>query len=150
MKKVSTALAAMLMILPITGCVMNHTDAGTITGGAVGALVGSQFGSGSGKAAAMVGGAVIGAMIGNQIGQSMDAADRMRMRRALETAPSGRDVEWTNPDSGNHYVVRPTKTYYHERQPCREYTTTAIIGGKKQNIYGKACRTADGDWRVVS
>lgn len=139
-----------LFCLQLSACAnMSNTDAGTLTGGAIGALAGSAFGSGSGKAAAIVGGAVVGAFIGNQIGQSMDAADRAQMRSALESAPSGQTVAWTNPDNGAHYEVRPTRTYYHRRQPCREYTTTAMIGGKKQRIYGKACRTADGDWRVV-
>ena len=149
MKFMFKLLVLTLVSLQISSCAMNHTDAGTITGGAVGALVGSQF-HGPGRAAAMVGGAVIGAVIGNHIGQSMDAADRMQMRRALEMGPTGRPVVWTNPDNGNYYEIRPERTYYHHRQPCREYTTTAIIGGKKQNIYGKACRMPDGDWRVVS
>jgi len=44
---------------------------------------------------------------------------------------------------------------YRERErdrgtgPCREYYMTADIGGKKKQIYGKACRQADGSWKVV-
>ena len=74
----------------------------------------------------------------------------MEMQRALETAPTGRAVVWSNPDNGNRYTVQPTRTYYHSQQPCREYITKAIIGGKSEQIHGKACRQADGSWRVVN
>ena len=80
----------------------------------------------------------------------MDRQDRLEMQRALETAPTGRGVGWKNPDSGNQYRVTPTRTYYTNEQPCREYTTLATIGGKQQQIYGKACRKADGSWQVVN
>ena len=88
---------------------------------------------------------------GTGIGQTMDKVDRMQVQNALETAPSGRSVAWTNPDTGHAYTVVPTKTFYPESsaQPCREYTTTARIGGKRQQVYGTACRQADGSWRVA-
>lgn len=31
--------------------------------------------------------------------------------------------------------------------PCREYQTTARIGGREQQIYGLACRQEDGTWK---
>lgn len=31
--------------------------------------------------------------------------------------------------------------------PCREYHTTARIGGREQQIYGQACRQPDGAWK---
>lgn len=128
---------------------MTNGDVGTVTGGVVGGLLGSQFGGNSGKVAAAAGGALLGAFIGGKIGQYMDRQDRMEMQHALETAPTGRVVTWRNPDNGNQFTVKPTRTYYNSQQPCREYTTHAIIGGKTQEIYGKACRQADGSWRVV-
>lgn len=135
----------------LTGCNgINNETMGTLAGGAVGGLVGSQFGGGSGKVAAAAGGALLGAYLGGNIGRTMDKVDRMEVQRALETAPTGRAVTWSNPDSGNQYTVRPTRTYYTNNQPCREYTTRAIIGSKSQEIYGKACRQGDGSWRVVN
>ena len=89
-------------------------------------------------------------MLGGHIGQSMDEVDRMKMSRALETCQTNQTTRWVNPDNGNRYSVTPKRTYSRHGQPCREYTTTAIIGGKKQEIYGTACRQADGSWRVVS
>ena len=149
MKKILTL--AVSLSIGITGCTgINQEGVGTITGGVVGGLVGSQFGGGSGKVAAAAGGALLGAFLGGQIGKTMDRLDRLEMQRALETAPTGRPVVWSNPDSGNRYTVVPTKTYYQNRQPCREYTTKAIIGGKMQEVYGRACRQGDGSWKVIS
>ncbi|KTC65790.1 surface antigens (17 kDa) [Legionella adelaidensis] len=149
MKKLAVVALSSSLFLAGCGPVTNE-GVGTVTGGVVGGLLGSQFGSGSGKVAAAAGGALLGAFLGGKIGQYMDRQDQMQMQRALETAPVGRAVTWKNPDNGNQYSVKPTKTYYVNQQPCREYITNAQIGGKSQQIYGKACRQADGSWRVVS
>src|SRR5690606_16529949 len=98
---------------------------------------------------AAAGGALVGAYLGGQIGKSMDKVDRMEMQRALETAPTGRSVNWSNPDSGYRYTVQPTRTYYRERLPCREYVTSAFIDGRSETIRGSACRQPDGSWHVV-
>ena len=144
-------LATLSLSIFLTGCApVTNEDVGTLTGGVVGGLIGSQFGGGSGKVAAAAGGVLLGAFLGGNIGRTMDRLDRLEMQRALETAPVGRTVTWKNPDTGNTYAVRPTKTYYANQQPCREYTTHALIGGKSQEIYGKACRQADGAWKVVN
>lgn len=149
MKKLTVAILGLSACL--TGCApLTNEGVGTISGGVVGGLLGSQFGGGSGKVLAAGAGALVGAYLGGQIGKYMDKQDRLEMQRALESAPTGRSVAWTNPDSGNRYVVQPTRTYYRASQPCREYTTRALIGGKSQEIYGKACRQGDGSWRVVS
>lgn len=34
-------------------------------------------------------------------------------------------------------------------QACHEYQTTAIIDGKPQPVYGRACLQPDGTWRIV-
>ena len=149
MKKLIVASLSLSVFL--AGCSnVTNEGVGTIGGGVVGGLLGSQFGSGSGKVAAAAGGALIGAFLGGKIGQYMDRQDRMEMQRALETAPTGQSINWSNPDNGNQYSVKPTRTYYSNQQPCREYITHAVIGGKTQQIYGKACRQTDGSWRVVS
>lgn len=135
----------------IIGCAnVSNEGVGTLTGGVVGGLIGSQFGGGSGKVAAAAGGALLGAFLGGHIGRTMDKVDRMKMQQALETSKAGRSTSWKNPDNGNRYTVTPTKTYYVSSQPCREYTTTATIGGKREQIYGKACRQNDGSWKVMN
>jgi surface antigen len=146
MKKIAVVLCVALL----SSCTATNEDVGTIAGGVVGGVVGSQFGGGSGRVLAAGAGALIGAYLGGNIGRSMDKLDRLEMQRALETAPTGRAVQWRNPDNGNRYTVKPTRTYYYQKQHCREYTTKAIIGGKTQEVYGKACRQPDGAWRVVN
>jgi surface antigen len=148
MKKIMILL---ICLSTLAGCSrLTNEDVGTATGGVVGGLLGSQFGGGSGKVAAAAGGALLGAWIGNNIGKTMDRQDRLEMQKALETAPTGKAVHWKNPDNGNRYTVKPTRTYYHGRQACREYYTRAMIGGKSQQIYGRACRQSDGAWKIVS
>jgi surface antigen len=149
MKKIMVASLSFSVFL--AGCTqVTNEGVGTVGGGVIGGLLGSQFGGGSGKVVAAAGGALIGAMLGGKIGQYMDKQDRMEMQRALETAPTGKDVHWSNPDNGNQYTVRATRTYYNNQQPCREYITHAMIGGKNQQIHGEACRQADGSWQVIS
>lgn len=149
MKKI--AITTLSLSIFLGGCAqVNNEGIGTVTGGVVGGLIGSQFGGGAGKVAAAAGGAILGAFLGGRIGQYMDRQDRMEVQRALETAPVGKSVNWTNPDNGNQYSVAPTRTYYVKEQPCREYVTHANIGGKREQIYGKACRQADGSWKVAS
>lgn len=149
MKKLTVVSLSLSFLL--VGCApLNNEGVGTLSGGVVGGLLGSQFGGGSGRVMAAAGGALVGAYLGGQIGKTMDRQDRLEMQRALETAPTGRAVVWSNPDNGIRYTVQPTRTYYRAQQPCREYTTKALIGGKMEQIYGKACRQADGSWRVVN
>lgn len=146
-KIVSITLIA-AMGLGLAGCA-NKQDAGVATGAVLGGLLGSQFGQGGGAIAATIGGALIGGFLGGAIGHSMDKADQAHMMQALNSSPTGRPVSWRNPDSGNYYQVTPTRTSFQGNgQPCREYTSTATIGGKRQQIYGTACRQADGSWQV--
>jgi surface antigen len=138
-------------LLALTGCgPINKESTGMLAGGVAGGLLGSQIGGGSGQVAAAATGAFIGAVLGGKIGQYMDKQDELEVQRALENTPTGKTARWKNPDSGNQYRVTPTRTYYREEQPCREYTTYANIGGKQEQIYGKACRQADGAWRVMN
>jgi surface antigen len=149
MKKI--AVASLSLMIGLSSCSqVTNEDVGTVAGGVVGGLLGSQFGGGAGQVAAAAGGALVGAFLGGKIGKYMDKQDQMQMQHALETAPVGQSVRWKNPDNGNQYSVKPTRTYYHQEQPCREYVTNATIGGQNQQIHGKACRQADGSWRVVN
>ena len=151
MKKILMITMMLLLSICLVGCDnMDKQDVGVITGGVVGGLVGSRFGGGNGQVLAAVGGAIAGAAIGGWIGNSMDKTDRLETQQALNNNRTGQTTTWTNPDNGNTYTVKPVKTYYKKKgTPCREYYTTAMIGGKKQQIYGTACRQADGSWKVV-
>jgi surface antigen len=69
---------------------------------------------------------------------------------ALENNPVNETSDWVNPDSGNAGTVTPVQTYEDAAgQPCREFVTTIIIGGREEQGYGTACRQPDGSWQVV-
>lgn len=152
MKKIVYGALGVMLSVSLVGCQdMSKQQVGTLTGGAIGGLVGSQFGGGTGQIVAAVGGAILGGFIGGAIGQSMDRQDRMEMQMALEKTQTGGTRRWSNPDQHASYRVRPTKTYQRPSgQYCREYTTTADIAGKKQQMFGTACRQPDGTWKNIS
>lgn len=152
MKKIFTALMVLLCSVALAGCQnMSNQDAGTITGAIAGGLLGSTVGGGSGKVLAIAAGSVAGAVIGNAIGKNMDENDRRRMMDAMEENQVGEPAYWRNQNSGYAYEVVPVRNV---RRPgheyCREYRSVATINGKKQQMYGTACRQPDGSWRQVS
>ena len=133
---------------------INKSTMGTLAGGAAGAIAGSNVGKGKGNIAAIALGTLLGAGLGNSIGGSLDNADMAKYnntsQRALETAPSGQQVSWNNPDTGNYGTVTPVNVYQNDAgQYCREYSQSINVGGRGENAYGRACRQADGSWRIV-
>ncbi len=144
-------ISAVLTIGLLSGCAnMTREDTGTLIGGVAGAAVGSTIGGGRGNTAAIVLGALAGSMIGSKIGKYMDQQDRMRAAQAFEYNRTGQTTSWKNPDTGNHYEVTPTKTYETDQgTPCREFTMDAQVGDRPQQVYGTACRQADGSWKIV-
>lgn len=152
MKKILTALVVVLCSLSVMGCSnMNKQDVGMLTGGVAGGLLGSTVGGGNGKILAIAAGTLAGAFIGGQVGKSMDETDRLKMNRALENNAVGQPAYWHNSNTGANYEVVPTKNVTVEgNEYCREYRTMANIGGKKQQVYGTACRKPDGSWQAVS
>ena len=152
MKKILTTVMVLFISMSLVGCAnMNNQDVGTVTGGVVGGLLGSQFGGGSGKLLAVGAGALAGAFIGGAIGRNMDATDRLKMTQALDSNTVGQPAYWQNQKTGTNYTVVPTKNVTVDgNQYCREYRSTANIAGKKQQVYGTACRQPDGTWQVVN
>jgi len=113
-------------------------------------VVGSQVGKGSHRTAVTIGGTIVGVLIGGAIGRSMDEADHACVAHTLEQAPPGRAVSWSDPDGGSYRVVPRAAYEDGQGRTCREYLTTATIGGRDQQLYGTACRDADGNWERVS
>jgi len=137
------------IISSLSGCAVSREESGALTGAAVGAAVGSTIGKGRGKALAIWLGAIVGANIGSAIGKHMDQNDRLRTSQILETRRTHTATTWVNPDTRNTYTVTPTRTYTIAEGPCREFTLDATIGGNTEEIYGTACRQADGSWKVI-
>lgn len=129
----------------------NRQLLGSVLGGVAGAALGSTIGKGTGKLVAVAGGAILGVLAGGTVGRGMDEVDQNCIGQALENAPNGQRIAWHNPNSSQQYTVTPVSTYKaDDGQYCREYTTTAVIGGKRQQTYGHACRQPDGSWQIVN
>ena len=139
-----------LVVLLVAGCAQyqTHEGEGMVIGGILGGILGSEVGKGHGRTAAIIVGTMAGSMIGGSVGRSMDDTDRLKAARSLETVRTGVPSTWRNPDTGNQYTVIPTRTYDQGSGPCREYTVDAVVGGKREKVYGTACRQADGSWQV--
>lgn len=131
------------------GCTTTQEQSGAVLGGVAGAAAGSAVGGGSGRAVAIILGALVGSTVGANIGRHMDEQDRIRTAEAMEYNPSGYSSKWHNPDTQTQYTVTPTRTYASGEGPCREFTMDAEVGGKSQQVYGTACRQADGSWKIV-
>jgi surface antigen len=142
----------LIAALALYGCATEgpSEQAGTIIGGVLGGVLGAQVGEGHGRTAAIIAGALAGGAIGGAVGQSMDDNDRRKMAETLEGVRTGVPATWRNPDTGVEYAVTPTRTYDTSSGPCREFTTEALIGGRRETVYGTACRQPDGSWRVMN
>lgn len=141
-----------LLLATLTACAAGVGGYGpkTTTGAAAGGAAGGLIGSSLGGAAATAAGVLLGGLLGAAVGQQMDSNDYYQMRHSLETSRTGHSTQWHNPDTGALYQVTPTRTFDNQSgQPCREFNTTASIGGQRQNVHGVACREGDGSWRIV-
>jgi surface antigen len=151
MKKAFVKLTILITAISLTACTADKQDVGTVTGGVLGGLVGSRFGGGSGQMVSVGAGALLGAYMGGAIGKNMDDADRAKMNSALENNAVGQPTYWQNNKTGASYNVVPVKNVtYDGNQYCREYRSIANVAGKKQQVYGTACRQPDGSWQVVN
>jgi surface antigen len=148
-KYLPTLLLTLTLMLP--GCAAQgpREESGMVIGGLLGGLLGAQTGDHHIRSAAIVAGTLIGASIGGSIGAYMDETDRLHMGQTLETVRTGVPSTWHNPDTDVEYQLTPTSTYETAQGPCREYTMDALIGGKREQVYGTACRQADGSWKIV-
>jgi surface antigen len=150
--------AIVLLALALVGCAASDLGpkqtVGTLAGAGTGAFIGSHIGRGNGRLVATSVGTLLGAYLGNEAGKSLDRADQLYASRAeyqaLEYTPSGSSTPWRNPDTGHYGSVTPIETYETAGGDyCREFQHRAEIGGRRQNVYGTACRTPDGQWQAV-
>lgn len=150
------------LVLGLSACAgpdgqVSKQTVGAGVGAVAGAGIGSLFGEGGGKTAATIAGALIGGILGSEIGRTMDENDRYRAnqatQRALESYPSGRVSSWNNPDSGYSGTVTPGRMTSSSTQsrPCRTFTQTIQIDGRRETAEGVACRDPEtGVWRIVN
>jgi len=152
--KYRNLFALLLAITLLAACAEDNQirkrDVGMV-GGAVGGAIAGQAIGGSDPTARVLGtiaGVIIGAAAGGYLGSLWDDYDRKQASYALENNPDSRPATWKNPNTASTATVTPTKTYYEGDTPCRDFTQTIYIDGKKEVGRGTACRQADGTWRI--
>lgn len=137
----------------------NAKAVGAVLGGAVGGAVGSTVEKGELRPVAILVGTVLGAVIGHEIGARVDESDRGCFGHALELAGESKPVVWTNPNTGLHYRLVPTRNLTSGGQACREFVTEVSDKGKhKGKGHQKkadkhkaiACRNNSGEWQLRS
>lgn len=89
-------------------------------------------------------------LVGGSMGQSMDHSDYIHAYYAMDHARKNKAHHWKN-KNGMRYTLIPTsaakKMYGHKR--CRNYTMIASLHGKKEKVYGVACRKSDSTWENI-
>ena len=153
--RIHAFIVSIFLVIGLSSCATAPTPTqeqqGMVIGGILGGVLGSTVGGGRGRVWAAAVGTLIGAIAGGSIGKRLDEADRLKTGHTLETVRTGVSSEWVNPDTGYHYAVTPTRTYNADGgSPCREFTIESEIGGKTEEVYGTACRQADGSWKIQS
>ena len=143
----------MLVVVAATGCATIEdnpkTSIGAFGGAAFGGLIAAAAGGGGAAiAGAVIGGALLGGLAGNMLDQRDKRMAAEAQQRALESAPTGKPVAWTNPDTGHSGTVTPVRTYQSGGSYCREFQNNVTIDGKQENAYGTACRQPDGSGKV--
>ena len=145
---------SLLVALLVTGCETAGPKAtvGGLGGAAAGGLLGAGLG---GSPEAIAAGVILGGLLGGAIGDRLDAADRRYAQQAaygaFERSPTGTSTTWENPDTGHAGSFTPVHTYQTtDGINCREFQQTIIVGGKREQAYGTACRQPDGQWKIVS
>jgi surface antigen len=142
-----------MLVVAATGCATIEDNPkasiGAFGGAAFGGLIAAAAGGGGAAiAGAVIGGALLGAFAGNALDQRDKRLAAEAQQRALENAPTGKPIAWTNPDSGHSGTVTPTRTSQSGGAYCREFQNNVTIGGKDEKAYGTACRQPDGSWKV--
>jgi 17 kDa outer membrane surface antigen len=70
--------------------------------------------------------------------------------QTLENARDGQSIVWNDARKQAQYEIVPTQSYRASNgRYCREYLSTATVGGQTRQVYGKACRQEDGSWELV-
>lgn len=73
------------------------------------------------------------------------------LQSTLEYNRTDQASTWVDPDTGLRGSAIATRTFRNTfGQPCREYTQTVIIAGRREQGYGTACRQPDGSWQILS
>jgi surface antigen len=146
------AAASLAILAAVSACESKQTT-GTLVGAVGGGAVGYALGGGWLGTAA---GALIGGLVGSQVGKHLDREDARRAestnQQAMERNSTGQSSTWSNPNTGNSGSVTPTSNAYvaQSGETCRDFQQTVSAGGTTDSARGRACKQADGSWKVVN
>jgi len=130
---------------------ISNSDIGTVIGGVIGGILGSKIGKGKGKTLATIAGVIVGGSIGGSIGADMDEADKYCAGQAFVHAEDNQPVAWTNPDTQQQYSVTPQRSYTKDSgRYCRDYTSSVMVNGQREQATGTACRDNSGNWQIIN
>ncbi len=114
--------------------------------GVVGAAAGTALGSrGGNPPIGVIVGTAIGAVIGTTIGREIDRTDQACIGHALELAPPGQVVTWSNDTTRVSYTLTPVRDV---DRHCRQFRLVGRRGGQDEVTTQVACSTGDGRWRL--
>lgn len=155
MRTMKILAAAIAIAVGATACTgPSRSTIGGVAGGVAGAALGSQFGSGTGQLVAVGAGALLGALLGSEVGSYLDQQDQQYAGQAIQqayAAPTGQQVAWSNPDTGNYgYVTPQPATQSVAGRYCRDYVQTVFVDGRQETLTGTACQNPNGTWSAVN
>jgi surface antigen len=78
------------------------------------------------------------------------ALSKQAAREALDSAPDGQAVTWSNPNTKATGSVKPLKTLTENGMTCRLTQFDNEAAGKKGRVRYKLCKTADGSWKATT
>jgi len=154
-------IAVLLMPIFLSACA-DDPEASRVLGKSLGAGVGAvaggylgnKVGTGTANALATTVGVAMGAYFGGKLFDKLSRGDlnlaSAAQSAALENAPSGKAVTWSNPDTGTAGMATAQPAFEKEGVgPCRPFTHLIQQAGEQAKVEGTACRNADGSWRVL-
>jgi surface antigen len=148
-----SAIALIAVAFAIAGCTTSRITASNYAEDS-GVTSGSQLTSNGASLSNPLLRALDGGLIGTSVGAELNRTDRARALeaeyRALEYAPAGKPVDWSDPDTKEHGEVVAAQPYQVGSQNCRQYTHTVYINEVPQTARGTACRNPDGSWTPLS
>jgi surface antigen len=89
-----------------------------------------------------------GGPLGGYIEQFMDANDKSKLARSLDSS-LGKTVSWSNPVSGAKFAVTPISKVENGNNICRSYHITMTKNGIDDKVNGTACIGEDGIWHAA-
>ena len=92
----------------------------------------------------------IGAFLSGPAGNTMDNADRSRAAKAqIDAVSSGKRTQW-RAERSDAYGYIEVGAASGSTGDCRSYQHTLYRAGRSQKGSGQACKSAEGNWEIVS